>query len=251
MMANLAYEDRIKLVGEYQKWALNYVINTFFADPPSMPDCKIYNSATSTFIDTGSKKFAATNNHVIQQYENLIKTQSNINYQLGPLVINDINSRIIDRNKFYDLVTYELLDEEINSLGKQYCPFTPWPPAEVRKDELLFFAGYPGIWRNIKSPGKVYFQSAIFIEEIISTSPESFKIHLDIDNYKVLLGPRKFEELTDYGGFSGAGVFRINDKKQIATLEPVGIIYEGSDNWKLQFASHISVIDENGIIKTT
>ncbi len=89
------------------------------------------------------------------------------------------------------------------------------------------------------------------MEEIISTSPESFKIFLDTDNYSVLLGSRTFKDLTDYGGFSGAGVFRINDKKTISSLEPVGIIYEGSNDWQIQFASHINVIDENGIIKTT
>ncbi|HEX9739959.1 MAG TPA: hypothetical protein VGA29_04220, partial [Ignavibacteriaceae bacterium] len=119
------------------------------------------------------------------------------------------------------------------------------------KEEVLVFAGYPGIFRNIRALGKVYFQSVIIMEEIKSSSPESFKIYLDTDNYEVLLGHRKFEELTDYGGFSGAGVFRINDKKNISALEPVGIIYEGSENWKLQFASHINVIDADGKIKTT
>ena len=74
---------------------------------------------------------------------------------------------------------------------------------------------------------------------------------MDTDNYEVLLGHRKFEELADYGGFSGAGVFRINEKKTISSLEPVGIIYEGSEKWKLQFASHINVIDANGLIKQT
>ena len=250
-MSKIAFEDRMKLIGEYQKWTINYVIYTYFADPPFIEGSKIYNSATSTLIGTGIRKFAVTNNHVIKSFEELKAIDNKVKFQIGSSVIDNIVDRIIDQNKFYDLVTFELSDEEVKSLGKQFCPFALWPPKEVEKEEVLIFTGYPGIFRDIKAPGKVYFQSVIIMEEIISTSPESFKIFLDTDNYKVLLGPRKFEDLTDYGGFSGAGVFRINDKKTIATLEPVGIIYEGSENWKLQFASHINVIDANGKIKAT
>ena len=49
-MAKISFEERLKLVGEYQKWTLNYIIYTYFADPPFIQGSKIYNNATSTFI---------------------------------------------------------------------------------------------------------------------------------------------------------------------------------------------------------
>ena len=122
------------------------------------------------------KKIAVTNNHVIKSFEDLKNLKSDVNFQIGSLVIDNIVDRIIDRNKFYDLVTYEITYKEINSLNKQFCCLTHWPPKEVEKEEVLVFAGYPGIFRDIRAPGKVYFQSAIFMEEIISSSPESFKV---------------------------------------------------------------------------
>ena len=235
-----------KLVAEYQKWVINYVIYVYFADPPFINESKIYNSATSTLIDTGTKKLAVTNNHVIKAFEKLKVINKNVNFQIGSLVIEDIHDRIIDRNDFYDIVTFNLSDVEIKSLGKQYCSFVHWPPTQVEKDEVLVFAGYPGIFRSIKAPGKVRFESVIFMEEIKSTSSESFKIYLDTENYEVLLGTRKFEELTDSGGFSGAECLsELIIKKLFQFLEPVGIIYEGSESWKLQVASHIDVINSD------
>jgi hypothetical protein len=241
-------EDKIKLSAEYQKWALNYVIYTYFADPVNKTGSKIHNSATTTFVDTGKKKLAITNAHVIEEFKKLQLKEPDINYQLGSLVIPDILNRIVSKNSQYDLATYEITEKEINSIQKQFCLSPQWPPDEIKKDELLLFAGYPGIFRDIVSPGRVKFESIIILDEIISTSPESFKILLDTDNYERLLGKRTWEELSSMGGCSGAGVFRINDKKKIATLEPVGVIFEGSNFLKIQKAAHFTVIDEQGII---
>lgn len=249
-MNNENTQEYRNLVGEYQKWALDYVIYVFFADSPKKQNSQIYNSATTTFIDTGKRKIAVTNFHVIKHYETLKHSDEEIKFQIGKLAITDIQSRIIDKSPRYDLVTYEITQKEINDLDKQWCSNRFWPPKEVKQKEVLVFAGYPGIFRKIKSRGNVYFESVIILEEIISTSPENFKIFLDIENYDRLLGHREFDELIEFGGFSGAGVFRLNETKQISTLEPVGIIFEGIDKWRIQLASHINVIKENGMIKS-
>ena len=57
-MPKRTWTDRVNLFGEYQKWALNYVINIFYTEPPS--NCKdiIYGGATITFRDTGIRKFS-------------------------------------------------------------------------------------------------------------------------------------------------------------------------------------------------
>lgn len=248
-MDNKITQKEKNLAGEYQKWALNYVTYLYFADSPQKHNSKIYDSATTTFIDTGKRKIAVTNYHVIEHYERLRRVDDKINFQIGSEVITDVQSRIIDKSSKYDLVTYEISEKIMSALGKQWCSNSNWPPKKVKQKEVLVFAGYPGIFRRIVSKGNVYFESVIILEEIISVSPDSFKIHLDIENYSRLLGHRKFDELKEYGGFSGAGIFRLNNLKQISTLEPVGIIYEGSNEWKIQIASHIDVINDNGTIK--
>ena len=247
-MEQSVLEKKKELTNQYSKWVDKYVSYIFFADPVSKQDSKIFDSASVTFIDTGQRKIAVTNEHVISEYRKLVKVHNDINFQLGSFSI-DIESRLIDINKHCDLATFYIKPKEIESLNRQFCFTKSWTPKRIKEEELLIFAGYPGAFRDKIKYNYVHFDSAIYTEQIISVSDDSFKIALDRQSYKHFLGNRKNSELTDLSGFSGAGVFRINQNNPISYLEPVGIIFEGINEWQLQMGSHIDFIDKYGKIK--
>jgi hypothetical protein len=236
-----------KIAAKYNKWVLNYVSYVFFVDPVSKPGKRVYSSAGVTFIDTGERRFAVTNERIIAEYIRIYDTDKRVKFHLGPFII-DIENRIIDTNSNYDLATFEVKAYEVDRLNSQFCYVRPWAPKRIEKGEYVVFAGYPGILHKKIKSNSVSLDSAVFTEEIQSVDENGFKFSLNDPNYENYLSYRKSSEFTELGGFSGAGVFCINQNNSILFLEPVGIIYKGINDWQTQKVRHIDFINEYGEI---
>ena len=236
-----------KIAEKYQKWVLNYVSYVFFVDVVSKPGKRVNFRAGVTFIDTGQRRFAVTNERVIAEYIRVFDKDERIKFHLGPFII-DIENRIIDTNSNCDLATFEVKAYEVNRLNSQFCYKNPWSPRRIEKGEYVVFAGYPEILHKRISSSLVSMNSVVFIEEIQSVNEKVFEFSLNDQNYGNYLSYRKDSELTEVGGFSGAGVFCINRNNSILSLEPVGIIYKGINDWQTQKARHIDFINEYGEI---
>ena len=236
-----------RIAEKYQKWVLNYVSYVFFVDVVSKPGKRVNFSAGVTFIDTGQRRFAVTNERVIAEYIKVFDTDERIKFHLGPFII-DIENRIIDTNSNCDLATFEVKAYEVDRLNSQFCYTNPWAPRRIEMGEYVVFAGYPEILHKKIRLNSVSLDSAVFIEEIQSVNEKDFEFSLNDQNYDNYLSYKKSSELTELGGFSGAGVFCINQDNSILFLEPVGIIYKGINDWQTQKARHIDCINEYGEI---
>lgn len=240
-------EQQREIIRTYQNQCSNYVIPVFIADNISKVDSKVYSNGTATFIDTGMKKILVTNEHVIREYREQRIQHTDLNFYLGSLVI-DVEDRLIDINKDQDLATLTIEPEELTSLGKECCSCVNWPPDIISSDEVVMFIGFPGIFRRLVSTNVVRFESAIIVDDVTSSSPGKFTIHMDFSDYFKFSGLRDADELTDIGGFSGAGVFKFKDSGLMKIVEPAGIIFEGSSNLNVQLAKHIGFINADGTI---
>lgn len=236
-----------KVTAKYKKWILNYISYVFFVDPTSKPGERVYSSAGVTFINTGERKFAVTNERVIEEYIRIFNTDERIKFHLGPFVI-DIENRIIDANSNCDLATFEVKTYEVNRLNSQFCYIKHWDPKRIEKGEYIVFAGYAEILHKKIKSNSVYLDSTVFMEEVQSVDEMGFKFSLNDANYRNYLSYRKNSELTKREGFNGAGVFCINQNESILLLEPVGIIYKGMDDGQTQKARHIDFINKYGEI---
>lgn len=236
-----------KVTAKYKKWVLNYISYIFFVDPVSEPGKRVYSSAGVTFINTGKRKFAVTNERVIAEYIRVFNTDERIKFHLGPFII-DIENRIIDANSNYDLATFEVKAYEVDRLNSQFCYIKPWEPKRIEKGEYIVFAGYPEILHKKIKSNSVYLDSTVFMEDVQSVDEKGFEFSLNDQNYSNYLSYRKSNELTELGGFNGAGVFCINQNDSILLLEPVGVIYKGIDDGQTQKVRHINFIDKYGEI---
>ncbi len=246
-MENTDIDLKERVTAKYKNWVLNYVAYVFFVDSVSKPGKRIYLSAGVTFINTGKRKFAVTCERVIEEYIRIFSTDERIKFHLGPFII-DIENRIIDANSKYDLATFEVKDSEAERLNSQFCYTSPWPPKRIKKGKFVVFAGYPEILHKKISPNSISLDSEVFVEEIQSVNKKDFVFSLNYQNYSNFLSYKKSSELTGLGGFSGAGVFCINQNDSILIPEPVGIVYKGINDWQTQKARHIDIIDEYGEI---
>ena len=243
----------IDAANEALKWCRIYTTFVCFADPVEKYQAGIYNSATCTFHDTGSAKFGVTNYHVINGYREKRKEIPDLVFQVGCYRV-DIDKYIISEDENLDLATFALPDEVWKALekeGKQYCFSSKWPPDRIIQGETIFYLGFPGIFRERFTKTEYNFYMVALCEVVDSVSERQFGVAIDRDTWVQQFGIKCISELTDYGGFSGACIFRLPDR-QITSLEPVGILFEAGDTMELHFVRHIEFIDSTGkILKNT
>lgn len=67
-MTNQLVKLQEQVASQAMKCCLNYIIPVFFADPPDKKGGRVYKNGTCLLIDTGNKKFAITNHHVIEGF---------------------------------------------------------------------------------------------------------------------------------------------------------------------------------------
>lgn len=235
---------------ETMKWCLNYVIPAHIADPPSQQNAGIYKNGTCSFIDTGIRIFAVTNWHVVEYFRQKKSEKNDVIFQLGSIVY-DIEERIIAEDKERDLATIDIELDELKEMEKQACLCRAWPPERIGKGERVVFAGYPGIFRETRQKRTAAFESVLRDELVESASSEQFIIAFDMTDLIEMVGSREKTELTDFGGFSGAAVFRYKDDQPIAIIEPVGIVFEHSKihETDIHLIRHIDFINADGTIR--
>lgn len=234
---------------EFLRLARNYVAFVILAPSPDQPESRIYGNATCSFIDTGSRCFGITNKHVVDEFRDLREENPSMNFQIGSYLF-DIENNIIDECDSPDLLTFEIAEDFMSRIGKSFCPCRSWPPSRAIINETIVFAGFPGQFREQISRDSARFGIVAMLELVLSSSENQFIIFLDRDNWILRFGTRDISELRNLGGMSGTAVFRIREINRIATLEPIGLIYAGGEEWNWQLAVHIDFIQSNGTIRS-
>lgn len=230
---------------EVSNLAINYICPIAIGPDKTKKD-NIYNAGTVSFVDTGDRKLMITNDHTLENYYKLKKETMNAKIRVEHLIF-DSDDRIIDKSKFYDIVTFSIEEEELKQMNKNFAFSNEWPPNRAVKNEHIVFVGYPGNFRERVSNDEVKFEIVPFFGKVISSSDEKFTIYFD-DNRQKLYGYRELSELDNIGGMSGSLVLRTANNK-IFHLEPIGILFESSDDGKMILVRHLDFINSDGSIK--
>lgn len=248
-MALALTKQELLVAQETMKWCLNYVVPAIIADPPEQPNAKVYANGTCSFFDTGIRKLAVTNWHVVEAFHLQKIKKRDVIFQLGPLIF-DIENRLIDSDKIRDIAVMDITEADLKVINKQSFQCLDWPPERVKKDECVAFAGYPGIFRSIPGNQRILSQSVLMLELVADSSSEQFIIELQRNEWVKQLGIRDISELTSFGGFSGAAVFRLKNIQPIAVIEPVGIVFEHGETFDIHRIRHIDFINADGTIRS-
>jgi len=237
-----------KIADESLKWVLKYSTFIAIAERKGYSEYMVHHNATCSFIDTGIRKFAITNFHVIEKYRELKKEKANLILQVGSCII-DIEESIIEENKSLDLVTFQIDDNIMDVNKKQFCSCSNWPPERAKKEENILYVGFPGKFRETKSINEFNFYAVAFFEVVSECSEEHFSVLIDRKLWSKRFGLKDISEFDNWGGFSGAGIFRFNEEKCVAFLEPLGVMVSACQSYEILLIRHIDFIDANGVIR--
>lgn len=183
------------------------------------------------------KDFLVTNAHVIRD---AIKAPFVL---IGKVEVTDLKKRIISINDHLDLAVIDLsngLNEALEDSGKMFFESKEWPPfTDCKKGDLVYLAGFPGVFReDSEIYSSVYFTA--ILDQVIEVTDRRLLVQFNRENWVKSLGMKDIEELKRLGGFSGGPVFKFRDDQP----ELVGFIFEEGGN----FFDGVQIIKSNLIL---
>lgn len=100
-----------------------------------------FRNGTIFFLKTSHQVIGITAYHVYEEYLNF-KSDSNTKLQIGDELFKP-EENIIDKSKELDLITFEIKNNFLFKINKDAFP-RPEKRISVKKNQTVFFAGYPG-----------------------------------------------------------------------------------------------------------
>lgn len=220
-----------------------YVSAFYFGSFPK--ETNFWRSNGSCFFLQGKEIFAVTCDHVVSTCELRINERGGV-IQVGNLIINDLQSRIIDRDSELDICTFKISKNELRQIGKNKSALSfdkCLPRNSFQDDMTLFLLGFPGMLVK-----KINYQSlclgmigAFENIEVGCLGEDHYFLSRKPDYWQSFATKANvnFKEIVSFGGLSGCPVF-FQDKIQTLLA---GIVYQDSkmsDSWLVRYADFIN-----------
>lgn len=215
---------------------------------------EVLHNGTLTLVRTPSKIIGITAEHVIREYYKDSKSNK-VTLYFENVVIDDLNSLLIDSNEKYDLATFEISEEILNSFDKEISPLANWPPKPPQEGRGIMIAGYPGIERLENKFSVISF--GLFTALVIARSVTETQItwlmerEYQMENTELKAPPEKY----NLGGVSGGPLISLFESENyVAHFCISGIVTEHPDYEENEFvierlvAVRADIIGENGKI---
>lgn len=220
----------------------------YIGDPPLQRVEPVCAMGTATLIHLNGRFFAITCHHVVQAFRELADQPRHM--QIGEFPL-DPDAQLVSESKSLDVAVIEIQPHQLlegsSGIGLQREKFfgpRTWPPDQITEDEVISFAGFPGVWREQVGINRFeIFMLSHGAAGVHSISGTKFVTRLELERCESLMSVK---EITDLGGMSGGPVFRWRK----GDLEPqlVGIIYEYQEAYDLLFIRSTAVIRPDGTI---
>jgi len=185
-------------------------------------------NGTIFFLDTGTKLFAVTAGHVIQEclYDTRspMFVQSMIGTNGGPAIGIHLGDRVIDGSTELDIATFRVTRDEIRRTN--CTPLTGfqrnWPPPLAEVGYLVTLCGFPGIGRQWLAPRTISFGAIPLGYKVASVHKTAISIQLDREELIRVLGTEEMPENFDFGEMSGGPVLVISQRGSLRDGFPLG-----------------------------
>ena len=253
-------EAKRLLAGEFGKQLLRaagaYCLPLFWQAQNAQGSWRIMHNGTGFILDCGSGPFFVTAAHV---YEGYLADQQNqkLRCWLSALPF-PLERRLISclGHGVLDVATFSVSDKEvaeIKSGGKAVLSGNQehWPPALIRENEGVLFAGYPGHERIESDDLECNFGLYSALTPVSSVSERHFGCAFDRSEWIDTMGNGLPVEEFDLGGISGCPVLRLKESTAgIVSWSLAGVGYNSSAGiGEIFLAHHASVIGSDGFLK--
>lgn len=232
---------------EIGKYAVRFAVPVIFGESPTQALQAPLRNGTATLVRMSRKCLAVTCHHVLEGFRRE-RAEGRSYFQLGRTEF-DPEDRLVDEDAALDLAVLDLTDlvgrDRYLSEANFFEPVR-WPPKPVLEDDVLCFAGFPGIWRDQVDVGHLRFYSfSSGASEVVSVQDDLIVTSIQFDECITQINHGKV--LGSLGGMSGGPAFVWRDDT-LLTAELVGFIFEHSDALDILRIRSASVLGADGRI---
>ncbi len=197
-------------------------------------------SGSLFFLDTGTRLFAVTAAHVVQECLNDTRSQMFVQSMMGsngrvarPIHLGD---RIIDAHPQLDIATFHVTREEAEHTGCTVLTgLQPtWPPRRAELNCGVAYCGYTRAGRQWRAPQHVVFGCTPMGGIVTSVHESAISIQIERQNMMRVPGdedmPKHVDfggENFDFGGMSGGPLLVRVERGSLLGWAPAGVVFEG------------------------
>lgn len=194
------------------------------------------------FIDTGAGLFGVTAKHVYEDYKRVV-ADGYVLCKIDGIPFDPIG-RLVSAGTMYDVATFEITEQELQTLGRLT---TPWPPVIPQVGQAVLLGGFPGCEKSFSGSNSIDLRIYTAKWIVDSVSERDISIVRPPDNEVLDVHGRGFPKRQyDFGGMSGGPVVIWLDGEHIASWALSGVIYELHQNLEILKAVRADFISEDG-----
>jgi hypothetical protein len=228
------------------RYPVRFAHPVFLGESPHLSDVAALASGTGVFLRFGTKLIGVTCEHVLAAFRSRRDMNPGTIFSFGRLVV-DVEKHLIQADSSIDLATFDLsaLSGRLDDEGRTVEPAV-WPPGDVSPDDVIAFAGYPGLWREQPGLGGLRFYSfSSGASGVASLGSTHMYTRIEID--AMLRAGHGRLDLGPLGGLSGGPVF-VWRRGIVVTAELVGFIQEYQESLDLLYIRRAHCIAADGTL---
>jgi hypothetical protein len=230
------------------EFPVRFCVPVFFGEFPSEPGARPVSNGCGCILRVDNRLIGITCQHVVQGFRDRVTEVPRTQFTFGPYLINP-DEALIDENARLDLATFDLTEttpDPIQLKGMSVIEPNRWPPEAVSTNDVLAFAGLPGVWReSIGSTHLRFYSFSSGATGVDAISEDHFITQVYVEDTLEVL--RDGMVVGSLAGMSGGPVFVWRDGS-VLHAEFVGVIKEYQESLSLLYIRRVTCVDANGQI---
>lgn len=231
---------------EVATYAIRFAQPVFFGQSPAAAYSATLASGTGSLIRFGEKFIGITCYHVLHAYRARRQAEPQSVFHFGRINL-DPEHYLIAENSKLDLVTLDLTSfvgkvDELTEVS--FVDPIRWPPGPVVTDDVIAFAGFPGIWREQVSLGYLRFYTFSSGASPVSSIGDQHLV-TRIEFEECVAAIRGGLVMGSIGGLSGGPVF-VWRSKPVLFAELIGFVTEYQENLDLLYVRRANCLQVDG-----
>ena len=232
-----------ELANNAGKHFITYTSNFYFGSASTNKD--FWKNNGTCFFLKGTRTFGVTCSHVVEGAIEKISGDDVI--QVGNLIIDNLDSRIIAQDKNLDICTFELTEKDLKEIGdnKAFLSIdSALKKNEIKPEMSFILMGYPGIFHKKESIGQLevgYVSVIEVLQEQGNLSHTCYVIPRERERWVSFVNEynQDIKNFNQFGGFSGGPVLFMGALQ----TRFAGVIFEHNDMidaWRIRYSDYIN-----------
>ena len=207
-------------------------------------EVRLLDSASVCFVHTGERLLGVSAWHVHADAVAILESDPRASCQIGGCTF-DPRERVIDASEYFDLVTYDISEIQVNQAGADIHHAPEWPP-QLGAAGLVLVGGWIDDLREEGDDETThqFLHVAAYCDAVTERQ-------IGVPLYKSSSQPWGDSPLlagTELGGLSGGPVFQVVEDP-LTKLYLVGVVFEYSPVYEIALARPLTLIKSDGRIR--